>query len=139
MASLANLHLHGFRPPAEVERYRIAFDILLAPYQRKVSVAGGGTTTTEKWMSPLKVFEYMAAGKAIICSDMPVLQEVLVDKQNALLCDPENIDSWEEALIILSQNENMRIQLGEAARNDFVRRYSWYSRAEKLLKNTSTR
>jgi glycosyltransferase involved in cell wall biosynthesis len=139
IASLANLRLHGFKPPAEVEGYRIGFDILLAPYQRKVSVAGGGITTTEKWMSPLKIFEYMATGKAIICSDMPVLREILEDKQNALLCDPENIDSWEEALIILSQNENMRIQLGEAARNDFVRRYSWYSRAEKLLKNTSTR
>jgi len=133
MASLANLHLHGFIPPAEVERYRIAFDILLAPYQRKVSVAGGGTTTTEKWMSPLKVFEYMAAGKPIICSDLPVLREVLVDKQNALLCDPENIDSWEKALITLSGNESMRIQLGETAQKDFARRYSWRSRAEKLL------
>jgi len=133
MASLANLHLHGFIPPAEVERYRIAFDILLAPYQRKVSVAGGGTTTTEKWMSPLKVFEYMAAGKPIICSDIPVLREVLVDKQNALLCDPENIDSWEKALITLSGNESMRIQLGETAQKDFARRYSWRSRAEKLL------
>ena len=139
MASLANLHLHGFRPPAEVERYRIAFDILLAPYQRKVSVAGGGTTTTEKWMSPLKVFEYMAAGKAIICSDIPVLREVLVDKQNALLCDPENIDSWEEALITLSKNEHMRIQLGDTAQKHFARRYSWYSRAEKLLMDISTK
>lgn len=139
IASLTNLRLHGFKPPAEVERYRIGFDILLAPYQRKVSVAGGGTTTTEKWMSPLKIFEYMAAGKVIICSDIPVLREILEDKQNAILCDPENIDLWEEALTILSENENVRIQLGETAQKDFARRYSWYSRAEKLLMDISTK
>lgn len=130
-APLANLFLHGFKPPAKVERYRIGFDILLAPYQRKVT--SGGIITTEKWMSPLKIFEYMAAGRAIICSDIPVLREILKDQQNALLCDPENIDSWEEALITLSKNEHMRIQLGETARKDFAKRYSWYSRAEKLL------
>ncbi len=75
----------------------------------------------------------MVAEKAIICSDMPVLREILEDKQNALLGDPENIDSWEEALIVLSKNENMRVQLGETARKNFARRYSWYSRAVKLL------
>ena len=139
MPPLTNLCLHGFKSPAEVERYRIGSDILLAPYQRKVTVAGGGITTTEKWMSPLKIFEYMAAGKAIICSDMPVLREVLKDKQNALLCNPENIDSWVEALIVLSENENMRIQLGENAQRDFARRYSWHSRAEKLLMSVSVK
>mgnify|MGYP000851223025 CR=1 FL=1 len=131
--SLANLHLHGFKPHAEAERYRIGCDVLIAPYQNKVSVVGDGVSTTERWMSPLKIFEYMAAGKAIICSDIPVLREILEDGRSALLCAPENIDSWEEALITLSENEHMRIQLGDTAQKCFTRRYSWSSRAEKLF------
>lgn len=129
--SLINLHLHGFKQPAEVERYRIGFDILLAPYQQKVS--SGGITTTEKWMSPLKVFEYMAAGKAIVCSDIPVLREVLEDGRNALLCHPEDIDSWEKALMLLCKNEKMRSQLAENAKMDFIHKYTWRSRAQNIL------
>lgn len=131
--SLANLYLHGFKPHTEAERYRIGCDVLIAPYQNKVSVAGDGVSTTERWMSPLKIFEYMAAGKAIICSDIPVLREVLEDGRNALLCDPENIDLWEKALVTLSENERMRIQLGNTTQKYFARRYSWSSRAAKLL------
>ena len=134
---LANLHLHGFKSPAEAEQYRIGCDVLIAPYQNKVSVAGDGANTTERWMSPLKVFEYMAAGKAIICSDIPVLREVLEDGRNALLCDPENIESWVKKLTILSEDKYYRIQLGEAAKTELRFSYSWSSRADKLINNMS--
>ena len=130
--SLNNLHLHGFKQPSEAERYRLGCDVLLAPYQRKVSVSGGGGNTV-KWMSPLKVFEYMAAGKAIMCSDIPVLREVLKDRHNALLCSPEDIESWEKALILLCKNEKMRSQLAETAKRDFIYKYTWRSRAQNIL------
>lgn len=130
---LANLHLHGFKPYTEAERYRIGCDVLIAPYQNKVSVTGNGATTTELWMSPMKIFEYMAAGKAIICSDLPVLREVLVDGRNSLLCDPEDINSWIRALVILSENKDYRIQLGKTARKELINNYSWSARASKVL------
>jgi len=129
---LANLYLHGFKPHTEAERYRIGCDVLIAPYQNKVSV-GVSVYTTERWMSPLKIFEYMAAGKAIICSDIPVLREILEDGRNALLCDPEDIESWERALLILSKEKDYRIWLGETARSELLSTYSWSSRASKLI------
>lgn len=129
--SLNNLYLHGFKQPSEAERYRLGCDVLLAPYQRKVSVSGGGDTV--KWMSPLKVFEYMAAGKAIICSDIPVLREVLEDGYNVLLCPPEDINSWTRALALLCKNKNMRSQLAENAKMDFMHKYTWGSRAQNIL------
>lgn len=130
---LANLHLHGFKPHSEAQRYQIGCDVLIAPYQNKVSVTGNGVNTTEKWMSPLKIFEYMAAGKAIICSDIPVLREVLKNGKNALLCDPEDTDSWVEALSVLSEKKEYRIQLGETAKSELMINYSWSSRASKLI------
>ena len=38
--------------------------------------------------SPLKLFEYMAAGRAIVASDLPAIREVLRDGENALLVTP---------------------------------------------------
>ena len=135
--SLANLYLHGFKLHTEAERYRIGCDVLIAPYQNKVLVGDSGGSGTERWMSPLKIFEYMAAGKAIISSDIPVLREVLVDGRNALLCDPEDIESWEKALVTLSREKDYRIQLGETAKNELLSTYSWSSRASKLIDNAS--
>lgn len=128
-----NLFFHGFKPPADVERYRLGCDILLAPYQRVVEVSGGGNTV--EWMSPLKIFEYMAAGKAIIASDLPVLHEVLKHEENCLLCPPDDPDSWIEALERLEQDELLRAQLGRNAEEEFLERYTWKKRADRVVEN----
>ena len=73
----------------ETEKFRLKMDILLAPYQDRVTVAQSDNITTERWMSPLKLFEYMAAGKAIICSDIPVLREILENDMMETFCPDE--------------------------------------------------
>jgi glycosyltransferase involved in cell wall biosynthesis len=127
-----NLIFHGFIPPAEINRYRPAFDILLAPYQKNVSVSGGGGDTS-RWMSPLKLFEYMSAGKAIVCSDLPVLREILTDDVTALLCPPESTEHWRIALHRLRDDVSLRRRLGEAARRTFLQKHTWTDRAQKVL------
>lgn len=132
---LHNLYIYGFMHPSVVDQYRLGCDILLAPYQKRVSVAGGGGNTVD-WMSPLKIFEYMAAGKAIISSDLPVLREVLEDGRNALLCDSEDIDSWEKAIQYLSEDPEFRKQLGQNAQSDLIQKYSWQTRAQSIINGT---
>ena len=61
-------------------------DILIAPYAAQVSHAGGGDIG--RWMSPLKLFEYMAAERPVVTADLPVLREVVRDGETALLCPP---------------------------------------------------
>jgi glycosyltransferase involved in cell wall biosynthesis len=136
-SAMENLFLHGFRQPAEAERYRLAVDVLLAPYQHSVSVFGGGADSgldTAKWMSPLKVFEYMAAGKAIVCSDLPVLREILTHDVNALLVSPSDVRAWEKALVALRDGPVLRSRLGRAGRTDFLARYTWTQRAANVLR-----
>lgn len=127
-----NLIFHGYVFPAEVSRYRVAFDVLIAPYQRKVAISGGGSDTS-KWMSPLKLFEYLSSGKPILCSDIPVLREVVSDGETALLCDPDRITDWVNALERLREDKGLRNRLGEAALSEFTDKYSWKARTQRVL------
>ena len=133
LSVLGNVTVHGFVPPSKTDVYRQSFDVLLAPYQRSVAVHGGGNTA--QWMSPLKVFEYMAAGKAILCSDLPVLREVLTHGETALLCEPEDVQVWVRALQRLRDDQALRIGLGQTAKREFEAKYTWDARADKVLKD----
>lgn len=126
-----NIYFYGFIPHNKISFYIKNFDILLAPYQKKVSLRGGKGDTSE-WMSPLKLFEYMAQGKAIICSDLSVLKEILTHNKNALLCDPENINEWIGSINKL-KNINLRKFLGENAKQELKKKYTWQNRIRKIF------
>jgi glycosyltransferase involved in cell wall biosynthesis len=126
-----NVFLHGFMAPAQTEQYRQACDVLLAPYQSSVTVPGGGDVG--RWMSPLKIFEYMAAGKAILASDLPVLREILNHGHTALLCSPNQVESWIEGLSQLQQNPDLRASLGHNARAVFQAKHTWQARAKQVI------
>lgn len=132
-AGIGNVYFHGFVAPSSADAYRLAFDVLLAPYQTSVSVHGSRPGNIAPWMSPLKVFEYMAAGKAIVASDLPVLREVLRHRENSMLCGPDDVDAWVSTLEYLAESASVRKDLGSAARAEFERKYSWSSRARAAL------
>lgn len=132
IVSESNLVFHGFVPPASLRNHFQNTDILLMPYQRQVQVASGKTDTS-RWMSPMKLFEYMAAGKAIVSSDLPVLREVLVHERNALLVAPDDVDGWVTAVNRLIADPDLRQQLGQTARQDLLAHYTWQARAQKVL------
>jgi glycosyltransferase involved in cell wall biosynthesis len=84
-------------------------------------------------MSPLKIFEYMAAGKAIIASDLPTLREVLRDRDNALLVPPDDLDAWTRAVCELAADAAERQRLGARALSDFAGQHSWQARAHRIM------
>lgn len=133
LSVLDNVVVHGFISPSQTDAYRRSFDVLVAPYQRNIAVYGGGNTA--QWMSPLKIFEYMAAGKTILCSDLPVLREVLTHEKTALLCEPEDVQAWARALGRLRSDQALRKRLGQAARKEFEAKYTWELRAKKVLED----
>lgn len=127
----SNLHVHGLRPVADAERLQAAMDVLLAPYERSVSTPGG--VDTSRWMSPMKIFEYLAAGRAVIASDLPVLREILEDGLTALLVDPEDIGSWVAAVMRLRDDVGLRTRLGSRGRVVHSERSTWEVRTDRLL------
>jgi glycosyltransferase involved in cell wall biosynthesis len=130
--SSPNVTFHGFVSPAEAQRRMKDFDVVLAPYQPVVLV-GDGDLDIGRWMSPLKLFEYMSHGKPILASDLPVLREVLKDGNNALLADPLDVTDWGRKLAQLAGDAALRARLGAAALRDLRGNYTWDRRAASIL------
>jgi glycosyltransferase involved in cell wall biosynthesis len=131
-APAANIIFHGAVLHAATARHMERWDVALAPYQRSVIVADGKTDAAA-WMSPLKLFEYMAAGKAILASDLPVLREVVTDRETAMLLPPDDAAAWASALRALHDDPIRRAQLGARAYDVFSARYTWRERARQIL------
>ena len=84
-------------------RYVAAFDIALQP-------------AVVEYASPLKLFEYLALGKAIIGPAQPNLMEILTDGQNAVLFDPKAADGMAGAIGKLTSDAALRQRVGENAK-----------------------
>ncbi|MBV9812934.1 MAG: glycosyltransferase family 4 protein [Acetobacteraceae bacterium] len=96
------------------------FDIALQP-----SVTG--------YASPLKIFDYMAAGRAIVAPDQPNIREILSDERTALLVDPADPNAVWAAIRRLAEDPELRARLGEAARAELERRdFTWLGNARRI-------
>jgi glycosyltransferase involved in cell wall biosynthesis len=131
---LANLIFHGFKSQQELPGYIVSFDAVIAPYTTVVKVnEKKGANNLALWMSPLKVFEYMSAGKPIVASRLDVIGEILQHESTALLCDPQDLEEWALAIDRLQRDGELRKKLGDNAQADFEHQYTWRKRAERIL------
>jgi glycosyltransferase involved in cell wall biosynthesis len=127
----ANVEFAGYLPHGEVTSFLAACDVLLAPYQRQVSIASGFDTA--RWMSPLKIFEYMAAGRLVLCSDLPALREVDPEAEALTFLPPDDTDAWSAALAAAADNPARLDTAGRATHELVQQRFSWDRRAEALV------
>lgn len=125
-----NIICHGRVPPAELDRYYELFNVALAPYD--INLGTATRINTVDYMSPLKIFEYMGHGKAVIASDLPVLHEVLEDGVNAILAEPGNVEDWHKAILRI-QNPSLRKTLSVNAMEIALAKYTWDARAVNVL------
>lgn len=124
-----NILLTGFVDNNKLPLYQMAADILLMPYGKMVAGSSGGDIAGVS--SPMKMFEYMASGRVILTSDIPVLREVL-NENNAAFYFPEDIDDLAKKFSDLMNNEPMREKLSKRALQD-VQQYSWQDRMSKIM------
>ena len=127
--NIRNVTLTGFVENSRLPLYQAAMDILLMPYERQIEGSSGGNSAD--FCSPMKMFEYMACGRAIISSDLPVIREVLTESK-AVLCPPEDEAAWSAALEALLDDPVRREDLATRAR-EAVLGYTWQSRAHRAL------
>ncbi len=126
---LENVIITGFVPNADLPLYQAACDVLLMPYQERVAASSGGDIS--RYLSPMKAFEYLACGRPIVVSNLPVFREIFSPK-NALLVGHNDLEAWVDALCTLQAEPQRCEQLGEQARAD-VQRYDWTQRAGYIL------
>jgi glycosyltransferase involved in cell wall biosynthesis len=129
MQSLENVVLTGFVNNRDLPCFHAASEILLMPYQYKVEASSGGDIA--HYLSPMKMFEYLASGRAIISSDLPVLREVL-NNENAVLLPPDNIEDWMKAVIDLRKDHVRRKMMAARARQQ-AHQFTWEKRATRIL------
>lgn len=118
--------LVGLIPQDEAPNYLAACDILMSPH---VPNPDG----TPFFGSPTKLFEYMAMGKGIVASDLEQIGEVLSHGKTAWLVPPGNPGALAEGICTLARDADLRRALGDAAREEVVRHYTWVAHVERLL------
>ncbi len=128
-----NLDLHGFVPPAQLGALYADLDVVLLPHPRHGVVGATGASDISRWTSPMKMFEYMASGAAIIASDLPVLGEVLRDDHNAVIAPAGDVPAWTAALRGLLGDEVRRARLAAQARADLLASHTWPARAAAVM------
>lgn len=129
-AKSENVTFTGFIPNSDLPLYQAAADILLMPYRRSI-MGSSGTADSASVASPMKMFEYMAAGRAIVSSNLPVIREVL-NERTAVFCEPDDIEDWRFEIEKLISNQAHRDELGNQARQD-VQGYTWVARAQRIM------
>jgi glycosyltransferase involved in cell wall biosynthesis len=100
-------------------------DVAVVP-SPAITASRGGTGT------PLKLFEYMAAGKAIVATALDEAAGVIVDRSTGILVDPGDVHQFAEAVLKLINDPEERKRLGQNAREEAVRQYSWEHYTRRL-------
>jgi len=108
----------GAIPPEEVPAALGAMDAVAAPYP----------PLEEFYFSPLKIFEYMAAGKPIVASACGQITDLLDHERTGLLVPPGDVAALAEALLRLRRDPTLAENLGRNARAEAEVRHSWQDR-----------
>lgn len=118
--------LTGLVPQDEGPAYLAASDILASPH---VPNPDG----TPFFGSPTKLFEYMAMCKGIVASDLDQIGEILEHDRTAWMVEPGNVQSLMLGLKTLIDDQDRRIRLGKAARDEVVVKYTWSKHTRKIV------
>ena len=126
----ANFRIEGFVRQREVPSYLLASDVLVMPYSSGVTIRDG--TEAGKFTSPLKLFEYMAAGKPIVATGVSSVLEILRPGENSVVTPPDNGGEFIRALALVLADAELCSQISEGARSDAVE-YTWEKRVERII------
>jgi glycosyltransferase involved in cell wall biosynthesis len=119
-AGLANVVFTGAVPHAKMPSCLAAADIGVAPFD----ISAHRPLSLGFYWSPLKIFEYMAAGLPVVAPAVDRIPSLVADGREGLLYDPASPGALARALETLG-DPSLRRPLGRAARERAVREYSW--------------
>lgn len=113
----------GRQPHSNIPHYLKAADILVLPNK-------SGDLISEKYTSPMKLFEYMASKRVIVASDLPSIREIL-DNSNAFLIPPDDSRQILKAIECIQSSREEANRKADKAFTD-VEQFSWQKRAEHI-------
>lgn len=125
-----NIKIFDHIPFREIPKKLSEYKILLMPYQSNVSVRSN-TKNITSYMSPLKMFEYLAAGRVIMATNLSVYNHILKDEYNSFLFNENEIDRWAakiyEVFLNYKHFKNIR---ANSIKTSYM--YTWEKRAKEI-------
>ncbi len=116
-----NVELTGYVPYAEIPKYVSLMDIVLAPYPK----------LNFFYYSPVKLFEYMAAAKPVVTTDIGQIAEVVTNGQDGILCSADDFDEIIQSIFHLLRNPEERQRIGKNARKTITEKHTWMEKARE--------
>jgi glycosyltransferase involved in cell wall biosynthesis len=123
--ALDRVRVAGHVPPADVPVWLAAADVLALPNS-------GRDVISSRYTSPLKLYEYLAAGRPIVASDLPSLRETLVDRENALLVPPDDPHKLAAGITAVLSDSALAQRLAQAGPPS-VAGHTWDARARQIV------
>ncbi|RME48196.1 MAG: glycosyltransferase family 1 protein [Chloroflexi bacterium] len=117
------VHFAGAVAPDEVPAWLASMDVAVAPYP----------DLEDFYFSPLKMYEYMAAGVPVVASRVGQIAELIEDGVNGVLVPPGDAGALVNALAWLRADASLRARLGPAGRATVLRDHTWDAVAERIL------
>jgi glycosyltransferase involved in cell wall biosynthesis len=117
----------GAVSPADVPAWIARMDVAVAPYPKMEAC----------YFSPLKVFEYMAAGRAVVGSRIGQLGSLIEEEVDGLLYTPGDTAGLAAALRRLRDEPTLRARIGDEARRRVLTSHTWAAVADRLLQLAS--
>jgi glycosyltransferase involved in cell wall biosynthesis len=110
----------GRRPHSDIPGYIARMDITVLP-------------DSNSYGSPMKIFEYMAMGKAIVAPGVVPVQEIMEDGVTGFVITPGDADAMVRRILQLAGNETLRKNLGSAAREYVLGSHTWEANAKVII------
>ena len=129
---IKNLHLMGHISYNKIPQILKSHKIILMPYGKRV-MGNHKSVDISDHMSPLKLFDYLAAGQIILASKHKSYSHVLKNNFNAFLCDIKNTEEWVKTIKDIFKNKK---NLNKIKKNSILtaRKYTWQKRVLKIIK-----
>lgn len=131
--SLKNLYMHNFKNYKSIPHILMSSKFLLLPYLDKISV-NSKNLEVSNFMSPLKMFDYLASGKIIIASNLKVYSHILKKNFNCLMPNDNNFESWISLINDVSKKKKKFNYLKKNSLKTALK-YTWDKRVKKIDKH----
>lgn len=116
-------HLTGAVAPSEIPALLTSMRVAVAP----------APAIQDFYFSPLKIFEYMAAGLAVVASGIGQIAEIIQHDRTGLLCGPDDPPALASALEKLRRDPLLRARIGSAARAAVLESHTWDQTVARVL------
>lgn len=125
-----NIKIFDYVDYSKIPKILSHYEIALMPYQKKIK--GRGSIWLEKYMSPLKMFDYLAAKMVIIASDLIVYKHILKNNFNCKLVKTNDDIKWSRTIYTTFKDKKKKNYLKKNAYKT-AKKYTWDLRCKKII------